>query len=94
MYKDYKGVFAFHPSNYVLEYLDYTNLRLGDILRKLKLSHRNYLLFVNGLYSVNTRLAKQLYRMTGISSKCWLNLQNKYDEQNKLIDEMRNSNNE
>lgn len=76
---EYKDLIAFHPGQYVGELIEDYNLTQKEFAEKLGVSPKMIRKLVKGEQSISNEIAQKLEKLTNISMKTWLNLQNAYD---------------
>ncbi|EHI77367.1 addiction module antidote protein HigA [Streptococcus sp. oral taxon 058 str. F0407] len=74
-----KDLIAFHPGQYVGELIEDYNLTHKEFSERLGISEMKLGKLVKGEESISNDLAQKLEKLTNISMKTWLNLQNAYD---------------
>ncbi|RAK50458.1 addiction module antidote protein, HigA family [Macrococcoides bohemicum] len=90
---EYNDQMAFHPGVYIQDSLDDLDMTQRELATRLDTSAKNVSEIVNGLKSVNPKMALNLSKVFKVDSQTWLNLQAKYDalkmeiEQNEHIKE-------
>ena len=75
----YKDLIAFHPGQYVEELIEDYNVTQKEFAERLGISEMKLGKLVNGEESISNEIAQKLEKLTNISMKTWLNLQNAYD---------------
>ena len=70
---------AFHPGQYIGEFIEDYNMTQKEFAEKLGVSPKTVSKLVNGEESISDDLAQKLEKFTNISMKTWLNLQASYD---------------
>ena len=70
---------AFHPGQYIAELIEDYNMTQNEFAEKLEVSPKTISKLVNGEQSISNEIAQKLEKLTNISMKTWLNLQNAYD---------------
>ena len=76
---EYKDLIAFHPGQYIGELIEDYNMTQKEFAEKLGVSPKTVSKLVNGEQSISNEIAQKLEKLTNISMKTWLNLQNAYD---------------
>ena len=76
---EYKDLIAFHPGQYVGELIEDYNLTQKEFAEKLGVSPKMIRKLVKGEQSISNEIAQKLEKLTNISMKTWLDLQNAYD---------------
>ena len=76
---EYKDIIAFHPGQYLGELIEDYNLTQKEFAEKLGVSPKMIRKLVKGEQSISNEIAQKLEKLTNISMKTWLNLQNAYD---------------
>ena len=76
---EYKDLIAFHPGQYVGELIEDYNLTQKEFAEKLGVSPKMIRKLVKGEQSISNEIAQKLEKLTNISMKTWLNLQNAFD---------------
>lgn len=76
---EYKDLIAFHPGQYVEELIKEYNVTQKEFADHLGISEMKLGKLVNGEESISNDIAQKLEKLTNISMKTWLNLQNAYD---------------
>ena len=76
---EYKDLIAFHPGQYVEELIEDYNLTHKEFSERLGISEMKLGKLVKGEESISNEIAQKLEKLTNISMKTWLNLQNAYD---------------
>ena len=74
-----KDLIAFHPGQYVGELIEDYNLTQKEFAERLGISEMKLGKLVKGEESISNDIAQRLEKLTNISMKTWLNLQNAYD---------------
>ena len=74
-----KDLIAFHPGQYVGELIEDYNLTHKEFSERLGISEMKLGKLVKGEESISNDIAQRLEKLTNISMKTWLNLQNAYD---------------
>ena len=74
-----KDLIAFHPGQYVEELIEEYNVTQKEFAERLGISEMKLGKLVNGEESISNDIAQKLEKLTNISMKTWLNLQNAYD---------------
>ena len=74
-----KGLIAFHPGQYIGELIEDYNMTQKEFAAKLGVSPKMIRKLVKGEQSISNEIAQKLEKLTNISMKTWLNLQNAYD---------------
>lgn len=76
---EYKDLIAFHPGQYIGELIEDYNMTQKEFAEKLGVSTKMIRKLVKGEQSISNEIAQKLEKLTNISMKTWLNLQNAYD---------------
>ena len=76
---EYKDMIAFHPGQYIGELIEDYNMTQKEFAEKLGVSPKMIRKLVKGEQSISNEIAQKLEKLTNISMKTWLNLQNAYD---------------
>ena len=76
---EYRDLIAFHPGQYVEELIEDYNVTQKEFAERLGISETKLGRLVNGEVSISNEIAQKLEKLTNISMKTWLNLQNAYD---------------
>ena len=76
---EYKDLIAFHPGQYIGELIEDYNMTQKEFAEKLGVSPKMIRNLVKGEQSISNEIAQKLEKLTNISMKTWLNLQNAYD---------------
>ena len=76
---EYKDLIAFHPGQYIGELIEDYNMIQKEFAEKLGVSPKMIRKLVKGEQSISNEIAQKLEKLTNISMKTWLNLQNAYD---------------
>lgn len=76
---EYKDLIAFHPGQYIGELIEDYNMTQKEFADKLGISPKMIRKLVKGEQSISNEIAQKLEKLTNISMKTWLNLQNAYD---------------
>ena len=76
---EYKDLIAFHPGQYIGELIEDYNMTQKEFADKLGISSKMIRKLVKGEQSISNEIAQKLEKLTNISMKTWLNLQNAYD---------------
>ena len=76
---EYKDIIAFHPGQYLGELIEDYNLTQKEFAEKLGVSPKMIRKLVKGEQSISNEIAQKLEKLTNISMKTWLDLQNAYD---------------
>ena len=76
---EYKDLIAFHPGQYVSQLIEDYNVTQKEFAERLGISEVTLSKLVDGQESISNELAQKLEKLTNISMKTWLNLQNAYD---------------
>lgn len=74
-----KDRIAFHPGQYIGELIEDYQMTQKEFAEKLGVSPKTVSKLVNGEQSISNEIAQKLEKLTNISMKTWLNLQNAYD---------------
>ncbi|MDH9150194.1 HigA family addiction module antitoxin [Streptococcus infantis] len=74
-----KDLIAFHPGQYIGELIEDYNMTQKEFSERLGISEMKLGKLVNGEESISNDIAENLAKLTNISMKTWLNLQNAYD---------------
>ena len=74
-----KDLIAFHPGQYVGELIEDYNLTHKEFSERLGISEMKLGKLVKGEESISNEITQKLEKLTNISMKTWLNLQNAYD---------------
>lgn len=75
----YKELIAFHPGSYIEDIVEELNITQSEFAERLGVSAKTISKIINGEDRVSNDVANRLAKITGISLKTWLNLQNNYD---------------
>ena len=70
---------AIHPSIYLKEYLDETNMALEDFSNKTAIDLNQLQSILAKQEPITLEIAHKLAKFIGTSVEIWLNLQSKYD---------------
>ena len=76
---EYKDLIAFHPGQYIGELIEDYNMTQKEFAEMLGVSPKMIRKLVKGEQSISNEIAQKLEKLTNISMKTWLNLQNAYD---------------
>ena len=76
---EYKDLIAFHPGQYIGELIEDYNMTQKEFAEKLGVSPKMIRKLVKGEQSISNEIAQKLEKLTNISMKTWLNLQNAHD---------------
>ena len=76
---EYKDLIAFHPGQYVSQLIEDYNVTQKEFAERLGISEVTLSKLVDGEESISNEIAQKLEKLTNISMKTWLNLQNAYD---------------
>ena len=76
---EYKDLIAFHPGQYVEELIEDYNVTQKEFAERLGISEVTLSKLVDGEESISNEIAQKLEKLTNISMKTWLDLQNAYD---------------
>ncbi len=76
---EYKDLIAFHPGQYIGELIEDYNMTQKEFADKLGISPKMIRKLLKGEQSISNEIAQKLEKLTNISLKTWLNLQNAYD---------------
>lgn len=79
-YQQVHDSIAFHPGYYIKEFMESIKISEEDFAKQLNISKNKLLLILNGKQNITINLAEKLSKITKISTKCWLNLQESYDK--------------
>lgn len=90
----YKDLIAFHPGSYVEDIIDELNITQAEFAERLGASSKTVSKIVNGEENISKDIANKLAKLTGISIKTWLNLQNSYDIKVMEIENLQNKDEE
>ena len=74
-----KDLIAFHPGQYIGELIEDYNMSQKEFAEKLGVFPKTISKLVKGEESISNEIAQKLEKLTNISMKTWLNLQNAYD---------------
>ena len=74
-----KDLIAFHPGQYIGELIEDYQMTQKEFAEKLGVSPKTVSKLVNGEQSISNEIAQKLEKLTNISMKTWINLQNAYD---------------
>lgn len=77
--KIYQDLIAFHPGSYIEDIIENLNITQGEFAERLGTSSKTVSKLVNGEEGLSNDIANKLAKLTGVSIKTWLNLQNAYD---------------
>lgn len=75
----FKNRLAFHLGQYLGELIEDYNLTQKEFAEKLGVSPKMIRKLVKGEQSISNEIAQKLEKLTNISMKTWLDLQNAYD---------------
>lgn len=78
--KIYNNTIIFHPGRYIEDIIDDMGITQSEFAKKLNITENTLGQLINGLIPLSEDLAEKLSKLTGTSTKLWLNLQQKYDE--------------
>lgn len=76
---EYKDLIAFHPGQYIGELIEDYQMTQKEFAENLGVSPKTISKLVKREESVSNEIAQKLEKLTNISMKTWLNLQNAYD---------------
>ncbi|ORO46304.1 addiction module antidote protein, HigA family [Streptococcus oralis subsp. tigurinus] len=76
---EYEDLIAFHPGQYVEELIEDYNVTQKEFAERLGISEVTLSKLVDGEESISNEIAQKLEKLTNISMKTWLDLQNAYD---------------
>ena len=76
---EYKDLIAFHPGQYLGEFIEDFELAKKEFAECLGISEMKLVKLLNGEESISNDIAENLVRLTNVSMQTWLNLQNVYD---------------
>ena len=76
---EYKDLITFHPGQYIGELIKDYQMTQKEFADKLGISPKMIRKLVKGEQSISNEIAQKLEKLTNISMKTWLNLQNAYD---------------
>nr|WP_251463943.1 HigA family addiction module antitoxin [Streptococcus oralis] len=76
---EYKDLIAFHPGQYLGEFIEDFEMTKKEFAERLGISEMKLGKLVNGEESISNDIAENLAKLTNISMQTWLNLQNSYD---------------
>ncbi|GAQ01576.1 HigA family addiction module antidote protein [Companilactobacillus farciminis] len=76
---EYKDLIAFHPGSYVEDIVEELNITQAEFADRLGTSSKTVSKIINGEDNISNDIANKLSKVTGISVKTWMNLQEKYD---------------
>ena len=74
-----KDLIAFHLGQYIGELIEDYNMTQKEFSERLGISEMKLGKLVNGEESISNDIAENLAKLTNISMKTWLNLQNAFD---------------
>lgn len=83
--KVYEDLIAFHPGSYVEDIVDELNITQAEFADKLGVSAKTISKIINGEDRISNDIANKLAKLTGISVKTWMNLQEAYDRCNCFL---------
>ena len=75
----YKDLIAFHPGSYVIEIIEDLNITQKEFAHRLGTTPKTISKIVNGEAPISDDIAFKLSKLTGVSTKTWMNLQNAYN---------------
>lgn len=75
----YEDLIAFHPGSYVEEIVEDLNITQNEFAERLGTTSKTVSKLINGEENISNDIANKLAKLTGISLKTWMNLQNAYD---------------
>lgn len=75
----YKDLIAFHTGQYVEELIEDYNVTQKEFAERLGVSAKTVSKIVNAEESISKETAHKLAKLSGVSTRTWLNLQNVYD---------------
>lgn len=75
----YKEMIVFHPGQYIGELIEDFQMTQREFANRLEVSAKTISKLVNGEESISNVIAQKLVKLTHISMKTWINLQNSYD---------------
>lgn len=90
----YKDLIAFHPGSYVEEIVEDLNITQNEFAERLGTTSKTVSKLINGEDRISNDTANKLAKLTGISLKTWMNLQNTYDIKLIEIEEMKSKDEE
>ena len=76
---EYKDGIAFYPGQYIGELIEDYQITQKEFAEKLGLSPKTISKLMNGEESISNDIAQKLEKLTNISMKTWLNLQDLFD---------------
>lgn len=82
---EFDGIYTFHPSVYIKDYLEGENLSREDFSNISEITSKDLEGLFNGTLDVDVIIADKLFKATGISKETWLNLQNSFSKDMKEI---------
>lgn len=90
----YKDLIAFHPGSYVEDLIEDLNITQNEFAERLGTSTKTVSKIINGEERISNDIANKLAKLTGVSIKTWLNLQNIYDIKVMEIEDAQNEDEE
>ena len=86
---EYKDLLAFHPGYYILENIDELGYSQEEFAQRLGVTPKTISVIVNGQNNLTREIAEKLSRMLGTSVELWLNLQKKYEDKKREIEQAK-----
>lgn len=83
---EYKNQIAFHPGYYIKEMLEYEGISQNELAIRLQISEKNMSDLLHGKTNLSDEMAKNLSIVFGTSVSMWLNLNQKYLEKKREIE--------
>lgn len=85
--KEYNFLLGFHPGAYISEIINDENITQDEFADELGISIKEVSKMINCKENVTSELADKLEKVTGVSSKTWIALQEKFNTYLKEFNE-------
>lgn len=89
---NYENMAVFHPGYYVKDFLSETGMSQHELAKRSNTTKKTISELVNGKIDLNDNLINGLSLVSGTSKLLWRNLNNRYQQDKKKIDEQSKSN--
>lgn len=86
---NYENIIAFHPGYYVSDYIDDAGMNKEMMANKMGIDLEMLEQLLDGQISVSNDLAHKLSLAIGTSAEGWLNLQKRFDDNLRIIEDKK-----
>ena len=86
---EYENIIAFHPGYYVSDYINDAGINKKTMAHKMGIDLEILEQLLDGQISVSDDLAHKLSLAMGTSAKGWLNLQKRFDDNLRVIEDKK-----